>query len=230
MRHVALRLLTRVARLLGTLADSPGTLRFNLHYFPLAMALRRPVRVYRKVYLRILGGTVRIEGPVTPGMINIGYPRVGIFDEHGSRSIWESCGEVTFRGGAWLSHGCKVSVGQRGHLTIGSDAHISAEAAFVCHHEITIGDGCLLSWDILLMDTDFHPIYDMDGRRINEDRPIRIGNHVWIGCRCTILKGTVIPDDTIVAAASTVAGVLEGHGQVVGGSPARVLRTGVRWG
>lgn len=53
------------------------------------------------------------------------------------------------------------------------------------------------------MDTDFHNIYK-EGQVINQDRPITIGNHCWIGMNSTILKGASIPDDVVIAAGSTV--------------------------
>ena len=58
------------------------------------------------------------------------------------------------------------------------------------------------------MDTDFHKIYSVNDvereNRLNPDREIEIGNHVWIGARSTVLKGTRVPDDSIVAAGSVV--------------------------
>ncbi|MGK9369486.1 hypothetical protein ACSSWA_11350 [Melioribacter sp. Ez-97] len=37
---------------------------------------------------------------------------------------------------------------------------------------------------------------------MNEDKPIQIGNHVWIGCWSVLLKGTYIADGCIVGAGS----------------------------
>lgn len=55
------------------------------------------------------------------------------------------------------------------------------------------------------MDTDFHALYDSDSNiRININKPIFVGNHVWIGCRTTILKGSTIPDGSVIAACSVI--------------------------
>jgi hypothetical protein len=56
-----------------------------------------------------------------------------------------------------------------------------------------------------------------------------MGDRVWIASNSIVLKGSVLPDDTIVAAGSTVVGEVTEPGQIVGGSPARVLMSGVRW-
>ena len=44
------------------------------------------------------------------------------------------------------------------------------------------------------MDTDFHKVYSIKNleKQLNEPKPIYIGKNVWIGCRCTILKGSSI--------------------------------------
>lgn len=51
------------------------------------------------------------------------------------------------------------------------------------------------------------------------DGDIRIGSNVFIGAQCTILPGTVVEDNVVIAANSVVKGRLEG-GFVYGGSPA----------
>ena len=55
------------------------------------------------------------------------------------------------------------------------------------------------------MDTDFHKIFDSCSNQINNDEEIVINKHCWIGCRSLILKGSVIPDNSIIAAGSIVA-------------------------
>lgn len=51
---------------------------------------------------------------------------------------------------------------------------------------------------------------------------IVVGDNVFIGVNSVILPGTVIRDNSIVAAGSVVKGVFE-HGSVVGGNPAKWL-------
>ena len=53
------------------------------------------------------------------------------------------------------------------------------------------------------MDTDFHNIYK-DGKIINPNKPITIGNHCWVAMNCTILKGSQIPNGSVIAAGSAV--------------------------
>ena len=79
------------------------------------------------------------------------------------------------------------------------------------------------------MDTDFHPITDADGKVINLPEEIVIGDHVWIGCRSLILKGSHIPDSSVIAAGTIVTGKLPSGNTIYAGVPARAVRSGVQW-
>lgn len=209
------------------LLSLPKTLRFNLHYFPLKIALRLPVFVSHRTFLRELHGKIVLPEKVNTAMIKIGFGDVGHYDRKRSRSIWQVSGTVAFGGKASIGHGSKLSV--RGNLTLGADFNMTAESTIVCAHQISFGNDCLLSWDILIMDTDEHPIINQDGIRTNPDKPILVGNHVWIGCKCTLLKGTEIPNNAIVAAGTLLTSAFSGENQVIGGNPPAVLKSDVRW-
>lgn len=209
------------------LLSIPKTLRFNLHYFPLKTALKLPVFVSHRTYLRELHGKVMLPDKVETAMVKIGFGDVGHYDRKRSRGIWQVSGTVNFKGRAGIGHGSKISV--RGTLTFGTDFNMTAESTIVCAHEITFGDDCLLSWDILVMDTDEHPLYNKEGKRVNPDRPIVAGNHVWIGCKCVLLKGTNVPDNTVVAAGTLLKSSFEGENTVIGGNPPSILKQDIHW-
>lgn len=209
------------------LLSLPKTLRFNLHYFPLKTALRLPVFVSHRTFLRELHGKIVVPEKVNTAMIKIGFGDVGHYDRKRSRSIWQVSGTVAFGGKASIGHGSKLSV--RGNLTLGADFNMTAESTIVCAHQISFGKDCLLSWDILIMDTDEHPIINQDDIRTNPDKPILVGNHVWIGCKCTLLKGTEIPNNAIVAAGTLLTSAFSGENQVIGGNPPAILKSNVRW-
>lgn len=70
------------------------------------------------------------------------------------------------------------------------------------------------------MDTDFHKIFDqITHNRLNHDSPIKIEDDSWIGCRCIVLKGSVIPKGAILGAGSVASGRLKGENRVFAGSP-----------
>lgn len=209
------------------LCSIPKTLRFNLHYFPLKTALKLPVVVSHRTYLRELHGKVELPEKVERAMVKIGFGDVGHYDRKRSRTIWQVSGTVGFGGKASIGHGSKISV--RGNLEFGPDFNMTAESTIVCAKEIRFGRDCLLSWDILVMDTDEHPLYNKENERINPDKPIVVGDHVWIGCKCVLLKGAEVPDNTVVAAGTLLTSSFNGEYQVIGGNPPTVLKHDIRW-
>lgn len=205
----------------------PKSIRFNFHYFPLKTALKMPVVVSHRTYLRELHGKVTIPEDAETGSIRIGFGDVGHYDRKRSRTIWQVSGEVDFKGRASIGHGSKISV--RGRLELGDKFNITAESTIVCAKEIRFGNDCLVSWDVLVMDTDEHPIYTKEGERINEDRPIVVGDHVWIGCKCMLLKGAELPNHTILAAGTALRSAFRGEEQIIGGNPPSILKRDVSW-
>lgn len=121
------------------------------------------------------------------------------------------------------------AVGQ--HIKIGSDTTI--EGCYLLVDEqasVDIGKDCMLSTDIIIRTGDKHSIIDDEtGERINHSKDIFIGDRVWIGRDVTVLKGTVLKPETIVATRSLVSRVFdEGH-CVVAGIPAKIVKRGVHW-
>lgn len=62
----------------------------------------------------------------------------------------------------------------------------------------------LFSWEIKVIDTDFHSTVDPGTKEINYDltKPIYLDNNTWVGARCLILKGTKVPHNTVIGAGS----------------------------
>lgn len=205
------------------------TIIFNFRYFPFSTAIKLPVLISRNVYLYKMKGRVVINAPIQTGLIQIGYGRVSIGDFKRSRAIWEVYGEVVFNGRAFIMHGCKINVLENAQLNIGDNFNMSAECAVIAQKQITIGKDSGISWESLVMDTDFHYIYDENGQLFNQPKEIIIGDKVWVGCRCTILKGADIPSGSIVAANSLVTKKLNGEKNIFGGNPLRVLKSGITW-
>lgn len=112
---------------------------------------------------------------------------------------------------------------------MGDDFKISAESAIICTNKIQFGKNCLISWDDLIMDTDFHTITDKDKHVLNPSKEIIIGDNVWIGCISTILKGSKIGNDVVVAANSLITKSIEGNNQIIGDNPTRVLKENISW-
>jgi acetyltransferase-like isoleucine patch superfamily enzyme len=105
-----------------------------------------------------------------------------------------------------------------GFVDIGDDSVIVG-AVFMCADSIRIGCECVISYNVTLADSDFHPL-DAAARRRDAiassptgdrsqrpsvvARPIVIGNRVWIGTGAIILKGVRIGDGATIAAGAVV--------------------------
>ena len=218
--HKALKLLKRI---------NLKTLRFNFTYFPFKTAVKLPVLISNNVYLHKLKGKVTLNGPVRTAVVQIGYGKIAIADFKRSRAVWDVYGEVVFNGRAFIMHGCKIHVGAAGQLIFGDDFNMSAECALVAEKKIEIGNNSGISWESLVMDTDFHHISDAEGQVFNHPKPVIIGDKVWVGCRCTILKGAQIPHGSIVAAGTLVTKKLHGVKSIFGGNPVNMLKSDIRW-
>lgn len=211
--------------------DIVKTIYFNFKYFPFKQAIRLPFYIYRHTLLARTEGKIILNCPAKRGLVKIGIRKLGTADIKYERAVLEICGTLILNGEAKFGLGSKISVGKDGVLTLGNHFMCTGSSSIICHKQVTFGDDCLLSWEILIMDTDFHSILDNQGRIINELKPISIGNHVWIGCRNTILKGVSIPDNTVIAANSTITkSFIEQHVVIGGnGENQRILKSDVNW-
>lgn len=206
------------------------TIYFNFKYLPIKKAIKFPILISKYTYLKKVSGRIDIiNDNIYTGMIRIGKEGVGIFDEKKSRSIWEVSGKVVFEGKCIIGQGGKISVGKDGQLTFGENFVMTAESSIVCTKMISFGINCLMSWDILIMDTDFHKIKNKNGEIINPTQDVTIGNNVWIGCRATILKGSEIPNDCVIGANTLLNKPLNQSNTVYAGSPIRIAKENITW-
>lgn len=119
-------------------------------------------------------------------------------------------------------YGADVQVFSSGKLVLGK-SFINADCKIRCFQEISIGDDCAISHNVTIMDSDAHMI---DGRRTRG--PIRIGDHVWVGTKATILSGVSVGNNAVIAAGAVVTKDVP-SGSLVGGVPARILKQNVHW-
>lgn len=94
---------------------------------------------------------------------------------------------------------------------------------------ITIGNDCMFSHQVNLVTTDSHAIENFEGKRINPAKDIKIGNHVWIGQKTLVLKGSRVADNSIVGAYSLVNKDLEDANCIYVGQPAHKVKDCINW-
>ncbi|MDE6697157.1 MAG: acyltransferase [Muribaculaceae bacterium] len=205
-----------------------NTFRLNFHYYPLKQAIKFPIIASRHLRIRQLEGKITHLQQKTAS-VRLGFDTLGIFDNKKSRSIWEVSrnSEIVIKDRIAFGNGFKLSM-NGGRLLIGSNLIITGNSTIICCKRIEFGDNDLISWDVLIMDTDFHKIYS-DGCLTNTNKKITIKDNVWIGCRNTILKGSVIPEGSVIAAGSILTQELKMPNCIYGGIPIKVLKSNINW-
>ncbi len=123
---------------------------------------------------------------------------------------------------------CTFFVDRGAVLTIGDNVGMS-QAALICHKSITIGNNVKIGGGVCIYDTDFHSL-DPVIRRSSEDlknraeKPVVIGNDVFIGARSIILKGVTIGENSVIGAGSVVTKSVPAN-QIWAGNPAKFIRS-----
>lgn len=126
--------------------------------------------------------------------------------------------------GVLLNHRARLYFeGPEASIAIGPDTRIGIRSEVRSRQSVTIGTQCSISWDVQILDTDYHQLVGTE-----MTRPVVIGDNVWIGARTVILKGVTIGDGAVVSAGSVVRHDVPARA-LVGGVPARVLRDDVEW-
>jgi acetyltransferase-like isoleucine patch superfamily enzyme len=91
---------------------------------------------------------------------------------------------------------------------------------------VRIGRGAMIGPDCLIMDSDFHSVWPPESRNDCDeslDGEVTIGENVWLGARCMVLKGVIIGENSVVAAGSVVTKSMPPN-VLVAGNPARIIR------
>ncbi len=121
------------------------------------------------------------------------------------------------------ANNCSVYIGQNTGIN-SLDLHIGESESCV-----TIGNDCMISYDVQLVCTDTHSITDMDNNLLNRGKFIEIGSHVWICKEVKIMKNTKIPNGCIVAQGSTVTKQFEKENCIIAGNPAKIVKENIIW-
>lgn len=108
------------------------------------------------------------------------------------------------------------------HITLGKHVFINHACTFLDMGGITIEDDVQIGPKVNLI-TENHPV-DPALRKNLDLKSILIKRNVWIGAAATILPGVTIGENAIVAAGAVVNNDVAAN-TIVGGVPAKILRT-----
>ena len=112
-------------------------------------------------------------------------------------------------------------------ISIGNNVSFNGTSISCRTTSIKIGDGTIVGPNVIIVDSDFHGIYPPENRENNldydSDRPVNIGDNVWIGMNTIVLKGVNIGNNSVVAAGSIVNNDIPSN-CIVGGNPAKIIK------
>jgi acetyltransferase-like isoleucine patch superfamily enzyme len=132
---------------------------------------------------------------------------------------------------------CRISRGavlwfedHEGVLRVGSDTSmVEVHIAVTEKSKVIIGGDCMFANDIDIRTGDSHSVIDIQtGQRLNFAGDVVISRHVWIAPHTVILKGVTIGENSIIATGAVVTKSCEA-GVIMGGNPAKAIKTGVSW-
>lgn len=182
-------------------------------------------REYTKKHIFIKGLKVYFEGKNNILKIympcNFENSKI-VFAGNGSECILKKCRLIN----------AEIYENEQAYFSI--DENSSVNGLFMLVNEkkssISIGKDCMFSGKISFWPTDGHCISDKHGKCLNKaSKGINIGNHVWIGYGCSIMKNVSIADNCVIGCSSVVTHSFNMQGSVIAGNPAKIVKTNIIW-
>ena len=158
--------------------------------------------------------------------------RIGFNDlewSYNKQSFISIQGKLVFRGSGLrlFSPGLTLVVAKGAVAEFVGDFSCSHNDKIQVFKSLTVGKDNMWSYDVIVMDTDAHKIFNSEGEMISHNSSIVFGDHVWLGCRSIVLKGVTIPNGCVIGAGSIVSKSLQQEKAVYIGQ--RRLRENIDW-
>ncbi|HZF70597.1 acyltransferase [Sulfuricurvum sp.] len=133
---------------------------------------------------------------------------------------------ITLKDNTTLYKNITIYKDNNGRFEIGYSSHIAPYGYFLIEdQQINIGNNVAIGPFCSFFCVTNH--ISEDPNKLHTDTyqkgTIVIGNNVFIGTHCVILPNTIIENNTVIAANSTVKGTLK-EGWIYGGNPAKPLK------
>lgn len=207
------------------------TLYFNFKVLPFKQAIKFPIHFYGKVeFVNLKGNFIINNETLKFGMIIFGGKHEMVISSNVPTRIFNS-GTIIFNGHSKFGRGINIMVWKYGNLTFGNNFSIGSLSRIICFRSVTFHKNVLISWEVQIVDTDFHYIISND---VIDDNcgEVEIFDDVWIGSRCSILKKTILPKNSIIGSNSLCSGnYFEKYGDsiILVGLPAKMIKKNVSY-
>jgi acetyltransferase-like isoleucine patch superfamily enzyme len=108
-------------------------------------------------------------------------------------------------------------------IRVGRNVFVNQNCTFYDLGGLDIADDVMIGPNVSLI-TSSHPIEPSQRRDFTIAKPIAIGRNVWIATGATVIGGVTVGENSVVAAGSVVTKDVPANA-LVGGNPARVIRS-----
>lgn len=203
-------------------ADIPNSLMLLTLYRRLIMLVRGIIKTGKKVFI---GSDTRIFNSKNISFgESVTIDKNCIIDGYSKQKIvFGNCVNI----GAYskltsTSHLSKYGIG----LKMGNNSAVGDFTHFGASGGIEIGNDVIMG-SYISFHSENHNFID-NSKLIREQgttsKGIKIGNNVWVGAKVTFLDGSMVGNNSVVAAGALVNGVFPDN-SVIGGVPAKILKS-----
>lgn len=183
-----------------------------------------PFKIYMPLKIRIMkGATIGFQSRI---VIGNSKKQARLSTNHVNLSL-SKYSKLGFGNGVTLGPGSNIILKEGAELMIGNNSYITSDTHIEVVNKIQIGNDCAISWGVTIIDDNHHTLI-VNGLEKESKKNVVIGNKVWIGCNVTILPGTIIGDNCVVAAGSVVKGTFNPN-TLIAGNIATVIKENVVW-
>lgn len=203
------------------------SLFFNFHYLPFKQAIKLPIWIFKPHIHKLKGSVIIDSQKIKTGMILLGAHGGRMYPNNGIE--WTNEGEVVFKGKCMIGNNSFLVTGKQGRIEFGADFMSTASLKIISFCGITIGKHVRLGWEVMIMDTNFHPFYDREKQKFKRAYgKIVIGDNNWISTQSVVLNSVETPHHCYFGLRSVITrgGDYESY-CLYGGSPLRVLSRNV---
>lgn len=205
------------------------TIYVNFRTLPILTAIKLPIFIYGRLHF-VGGGDIIIKGEVEKGMIKIGRHKdyYTIPGRYSTLILRPGC-SVEFNGLCSIARNCILRITEQGKLIFGPLVWIGESVNIDCTNQISIEEGSSITYNTIISDSNHHYVIDMTNQTVKPmSKKISIGKYNWIGNNSYINKGTVTPDNSLVAHGSYLdKDYLNLNGKnesvVLAGAPAKII-------
>jgi acetyltransferase-like isoleucine patch superfamily enzyme len=142
-----------------------------------------------------------------------------------SRFFSSNKGAIEIEEKCFIGRNVDITAGRDGQILIHKRTNINQRTIIDIHNKLEIGENSLIAPDCYICDYDHR--YDNSQKAIRDQgyksAPIVIGNNVWVGAKCIILKNVTIGNNVVIGAGSVVTKDIPDN-VVVAGLPVRVIK------